>query len=72
MITSDIPAISEVVADAGLKVSPTDTDALCQAMLSVVNSAAVRADLSAKALERASHFSWDRFINEYIALYKRL
>jgi glycosyltransferase involved in cell wall biosynthesis len=72
VITSTIPAIEEVVGDAAIKVSPTDVDALCQAMMTVVTSSSTRNSLSAKALERASLFSWDKFITEHVALYKRI
>ena len=72
VITSNTSSLPEVVGDAALLVSPTDTDALCQAMLAVVNSPAIRAELSAKALLRATQFSWDKFIAEHVALYKRM
>lgn len=72
VITSDIPAIKEVVGDAALRVPPTDADALCQAILTVVKSTSVQADLSAKALEQSALFSWDKFTAEHIALYKRM
>lgn len=71
-IVSDIPALTEVVADAAIRVPPTDTDALCQAMLTVIRSESTRAALSRKAVERASFFSWDKFTAEYVALYKRI
>lgn len=72
VITSDIPAISEVVGDAAIRVPPTDSDALCQAIVQVVNSESTRMALSAKALKRASLFSWDKFTAEHVAVYKRL
>ncbi len=72
VIASAIPSINEVVGDAAISVLPTDTDALCQAMVTVVNSSAVQASLAAKALVRASLFSWDKFIAEHVALYKRI
>ena len=72
VITSNIPALSEVVGDAAIKVSPTDADALSQAMVSMVNSTSMRAELSAKAMERARLFSWDKFIAEHVTLYKQI
>lgn len=72
VITSDVPALKEVVGDAAITVPPTDADALCQALIRLVNSASVRAGMSAKSRARASLFSWDKFINEHISLYKRM
>lgn len=72
VITSDIPAIAEVVGDAALLVPPTDADALAQAMLTVVNGVSLRQELSAKATLRASQFSWDKFVAEHVALYKSI
>ncbi|GAB4040554.1 glycosyltransferase family 4 protein [Spirosoma jeollabukense] len=72
IITSDIPAINEVVGDAAVRVPPTDSDALCQAILTVVASQSVRTALSEKAVKRASLFSWDKFTAEHVALYKRI
>ena len=72
VITSDIPSIAEVVGEAAIRVSPTDTDALCQAIITVVNSSSIRADLSVKGLKQAALFSWERFIADHVALYKQL
>jgi len=72
VITSNIPSISEVVGQAAIRVSPTDMDALCQAMITVANSASLRTELSEKGVKQASLFSWDKFIAEHVALYKRM
>ena len=72
VITSNISSLREVVGDAGISVPPTDADALCQAIITVTNSASMRADLSVRALQRAKLFSWDKFTTEHIALYNRI
>ena len=72
VITSNIPSLREVVGDAGISVPPADVDALCQAIITIADSASLRADLSAKSLQRAKLFSWDKFITEHIALYNRI
>jgi len=72
VITSNQSSLPEVVGDAALLVSPTDSDALCQALLTLINSSSVRAELAQRALERASLFSWERFIREHISLYKSI
>ena len=72
VITSSVASINEVVGDAAINVPPTDADALCQAMLAITTSATLRAQLSAKGLKQASLFSWDKFIAEHVALYRRI
>ncbi|UHG92655.1 glycosyltransferase family 4 protein [Spirosoma oryzicola] len=71
IVTSDIPALAEVVGEAAIRVPPTDTDALCQAIGMVVNSPAVRTELSDRGRKQATQFSWDKFTAEHVALYKR-
>lgn len=72
VITSNVSSLPEVVGDAALQVSPTDADALEQAILQVVGSAALRKELATKAVLRAQLFSWQRFTNEHIRLYQTL
>ena len=72
VIVSDIPSVAEVVADAAISVPPTDSDALCQAITTLVNTTSVRTELVKKSLERATLFSWSRFIAEHVALYNRI
>jgi glycosyltransferase involved in cell wall biosynthesis len=60
VITSNVTALPEVVGDAGLTVSPTDSDALCQAMLDLLRNQGYRQEFSRKGLERAAEFSWER------------
>jgi glycosyltransferase involved in cell wall biosynthesis len=72
VITSSIPALAEVVGDATLAVPTTDVDALKQAMITLINSASVRAELSVKSRARAALFSWDKFIDQHVELYKTL
>lgn len=72
VITSNVSSLPEVVGDAALLVPPTDADALAQAILTVVNSDSLRAELATKAIQWAKLFSWDKFIAEHVALYKRI
>ncbi|MFD2936673.1 glycosyltransferase family 4 protein [Spirosoma flavum] len=72
VIASTIAAITEVVGKAAIQVSPTDADALCQAIVTVTKSSTLRADLSAKGLKQASLFSWDKFTAEHVELYKHI
>ncbi|MVM32807.1 glycosyltransferase [Spirosoma sp. HMF4905] len=72
VITSTIPAISEVVGKAAIQVSPTNTDDLCQAIITLAKSPSIRAELSEKGLKQASLFGWDKFNAEHITLYKTI
>ncbi|MBD2099628.1 glycosyltransferase family 1 protein [Leptolyngbya sp. FACHB-261] len=70
VITSNTSSLPEVVGDAGIMVSPTDTDALCHSLLEVYNNSSLRASMAKKSLERAKKFSWKRCTQETIAAYK--
>ncbi len=72
VITANVSSLPEVVGDAALLVDPTDADALCDAMLTMVNKSDVRADLSARSLTRSTHFSWDKFVRQHVDFYKRI
>ncbi len=70
VITSNTSSLPEVVGDAGLMVSPTDADALCQAMLTLWRDAELRWTLAARARARAALFSWSRCGAETVAAYR--
>lgn len=72
VITSNVSSLPEVVGEAAIQVAPTDSDALCEAILTMVNKATVRQQMAAKAIERATLFSWERFVAEHIALYQKI
>ena len=72
VVTSNTSSLPEVVGDAALTVSPTDADALCQALIRVVQSPALRADLSHRALVRAASFSWHTFVQQHLELYHHI
>ncbi len=59
VIASDRGALAEVVADAGLLVSPTDEDAIAAAMVRVQEDVALRDRMRADGLRQAQRFSWD-------------
>jgi glycosyltransferase involved in cell wall biosynthesis len=70
VICSDTSSLPEVVGDAAIQVPPTDADALCHAIVTLVGSAGRRQELSARALKRAELFSWERFISQHTAMYR--
>ena len=72
VITSNVSSLPEVVGDAAILVPPTDADALCAAIVNVINSDALRDELRANALRRAKLFSWEKFTRQHIDLYRNL
>lgn len=70
VITSDTSSLPEVVGDAGIMVSPTDGDALCQSMLDIYNSDSLRKSMSLKSIEQAKNFSWQKCMRETLDAYK--
>jgi glycosyltransferase involved in cell wall biosynthesis len=70
VITSNTSSLPEVVGEAGIMVSPTDEDALCQSMLDIYNSDSLQQTMSLKSIEQAKKFSWEKCMRETIDAYK--
>jgi glycosyltransferase involved in cell wall biosynthesis len=60
VIASNTSSIPEVVGDAAVMVDPYKVEALADAMWRVLSDAGLRAAMSARGLERAKLFSWDK------------
>jgi glycosyltransferase involved in cell wall biosynthesis len=58
VVTSDRPAIPEVVGDAAITVNPTDPEQIAAGLLRVLNDPALADSLRAKGLERSARFTW--------------
>jgi glycosyltransferase involved in cell wall biosynthesis len=70
VITSNTSSLPEVVGDAGIKVNPSDEDALCQALLDVYSNSALRKKMASASLAQAATFSWEKCIQQTVAGYK--
>jgi glycosyltransferase involved in cell wall biosynthesis len=70
VISSNATSLPEVVGDAGILVAPRDEDALCQAMLDLLNNERLRKDLIVKGLERSQQFSWSKCAEELVRVYQ--
>jgi len=70
VITSNTSSLPEVVGDAGIRVDPSDSDALCQSMYKLYMTPSLRAEMSLKSLERAKLFSWDKCAQDTISAYE--
>ena len=71
VLTSNASSLPEVVGDAGVMVSPTDTRMLAEAMAELVCDANRREALGKGGLIRAASFSWERAARETLAVYRR-
>jgi len=58
VIVSDIPVFREVVADAGVTVTPLDAAAIADALQRAVSDSGLRQTLAARGLDRAQRFDW--------------
>jgi len=65
-------AVAEVVGEAGLLVDEREPDALGGALVTLLDDAALRSDLRARAKPRAARFSWDRAAEDTLAVYRTL
>lgn len=71
VIASNTTSVPEVVADAGVLLSPDDADAWVAAMQRMSSDETYRAGWIAKGLERAGAFTWERSASTQIAAYQR-
>jgi glycosyltransferase involved in cell wall biosynthesis len=60
VLSSDRGSLPEVVGDAGIYFDPFDSNAISEAIIEMVENDALRARLSANALEQARQFTWER------------
>ncbi len=60
VVASSASSVPEVVGEAGLLVSPTDTAAWTAALRQALEDTALRADLRERGLVRAAEFTWAR------------
>lgn len=58
VLTSTVSSLPEIVGDTGLLVEATDVQAIAAGLQQLVEDAALRCDLSTRALQRAAQFTW--------------
>lgn len=71
VITTNTPAISEMVGNNARLFAPSDTHALAQHLIELVTTPAARESLSHAGLKRAAQFTWERAARETLAVYRR-
>lgn len=69
VVTSDVTSIPEVVGDAAIKVSPKDYESIGESLLHLLEDENLYKEMSKKALERASLYSWDKTAIETLKVY---
>ncbi|UPY38150.1 glycosyltransferase family 1 protein [Sediminicoccus sp. KRV36] len=72
VLTSNTSCMPEIVGDAAMTVTPTDTRALAEALRALDQDAGLRARLEAAGPVRAAFFSPERYAGRLRALYARL
>lgn len=72
VVAAEAGAIPEVVGDAALLVSPTDTEALAEALGRVLDDESLRAELVVRGKERAGRYSWKKAAAELAGWYREL
>lgn len=72
VVCSNRTSLPEVVGDAAITVDPTDTQALVEAMRSVLTDSALANDLRARSLRRAAQFNWRKTAAETLAIYEEV
>ena len=70
VITSNTSSLPEVVGEAGIMLEPTDIQGLCSVIEEIFSNDELHASMSAKSLERAKTFSWQRFVQATVRAYE--
>ena len=71
VITSNVPAMNEVIGDAGVLINPMDTSEISRALEKLLRSPSLREELSYKGLERSKDFSWKKTASSTLEAFKR-
>ena len=71
VIAGDRTSIPEVTGQAALLFDPFDVQSLVEALKRVLNDSQFRATLSARGLQRASEFSWQKTARLTLAAYEK-
>jgi glycosyltransferase involved in cell wall biosynthesis len=70
-VVSNVPALAEVVGDAGVLVQPDNPEDIANGLAWVIGNPAFRSTLVERGLARAASFSWERAARETLAVYER-
>ncbi len=71
VVTSNVTSLPEVVGEAAISVSPTDTHALAQGLGRVLADEDLRLSMREQGLRRAGMFTWQRTAERTLEVYLR-
>ena len=71
IVTSNLGAMAEVVGDSAVLVDPFTVESIADGLMRVLESEALRHQLIALGLERATHFTWEAAARKTLELYAR-
>jgi glycosyltransferase involved in cell wall biosynthesis len=71
VVTSNTSSLPEVVGEAGIMVSPTDTGGWVEAMRRVLSNRELRSEMITKGLEQSRKFSWDKTAQQTLEVYRK-
>ena len=72
VVASDLPALRELVGDAGVLVDPNDVDALAEAVHKILDDESYGRRLGELGRRRAAEFGWRRCAEETLAVLERV
>lgn len=72
VVASDVGSIPEIAGDAALLVAPSDVDGLAHALSTAVGDEHTRARLISAGRTRHGDFTWERTVDDLMALYERM
>ena len=72
VITGDRSSLPEIVGDAGICVDPENVEALAGAVSGVLNDSRLSREMSARGIERAAGYTWEKCADETYKLYREL
>lgn len=72
VITSDIPAVRETVANAAVCVDPLNVEQLAQGLVDMLSNEEMRRHFSQAGTERVKSFSWERTAERTLEVYRGL
>ena len=72
VVASNTSSLPEIAGDAAILTSPTDEDALAEAIEIILAKPKIATELRAKGLARAQQFNWERTAAETINVYRSI
>lgn len=72
VIVSDAASLPEVVGDAGIKVPPTDEEAIEKGLLQILTDRPLREKLKEKGFQQAARFNWPESAKKILKLFQEV